>query len=311
MTEVRITDQEVGDCFECLWRDAFAEDPFGALCTLLRVSGMQGADWDPLEESEEAFQDYNWYLKAESDDLSDKSRWRIGLLMYCQAVEMSAVHTMLANILRLLLDQPYHMNPLGQLGRPDKKRRFRWFPPSATTKWRKIKNMAVEAERADLVQLIAAVYNDGIRNAFSHSDYIITDTYLRWIDGGPPQQMPLEQVSNLVANSFSFFGIFMGMRDRWLELVAAMPRYHKWPNYEVLELLQDNHGRLYGFQIHFSNGNYARFARTSEGVDILNMMIRGDGTLERMVGSLDDLRPVWMVDGRAVDFGVRDRADEL
>ena len=65
--------------------------------------------------------------------------------------------------------------------------------------------------------------------------------------------MPLEQVNNLILNSFHFFGAFMGIRDRWLKFLAEAPRYHKWPRYEVLELLRDESGTLNGFRIHFSN----------------------------------------------------------
>lgn len=311
MAQIRITDQEAADCLEHLWRDAFEKRPFDAVCTLLRVSGLQDADWDPLEESEEAFEDFNWYLKAESEDLSERAQWRIGLLMYCQAVEMSAVHSMLANLLRILLDQPYHLNPLGSLGRADKKRRFKWYPPSAKAKWRKIRNMAEEARRGELIRMIDAVYNDDVRNAFSHSDYIITDTHFRWTEGGLVGEIHFEQVNNLITNSFSFFGVFLGIRDRWLKFLATVPRYHKWPNYDVFELLKDDDSKLNGFRIHFSNGNSARFLRTPQGVDLMNIRITRSGTLGLMVGSLDDLQRVWMVDGHPVDFGDRDVADEF
>ena len=303
MTEIRVTDQEVADCFELLWSDAFKKRPFDMLCTLLRVSGLQDAGWDPFEESEQAFQDFNWHLKARSDELSDKSQWRIGLLMYCQAVEMSAVHATLANLLRILLDQPYHMNPLGSLGRPHKKRMFKWYPPSATTKWKKLWDMATEAGQTGLVRLIDVIYSDQIRNAFSHSDYIISETHFRWTEGGLAQQISLNRVNDIIANAFSFFGIFIGMRDRWLDLVATMPRYHKWPKHEVLELLKTDTGKLNGFRVHFSNGNSARFARMRDGVDCTNVLIQGDGTINFMVGLLDALTNVWMVEGQCVDFG--------
>ncbi|HET7166020.1 MAG TPA: hypothetical protein VFI94_12860 [Pseudolabrys sp.] len=58
MTDVSITRKEIGNCFDDLWRGAF--------------------------ESDAAFKDYNWHLKAQSDELSDRSRWRIGVLMYCE-----------------------------------------------------------------------------------------------------------------------------------------------------------------------------------------------------------------------------------
>ena len=257
------------------------------------------------------FKDFNWHLKAENEELSPKSQWRIGLLMYCQAVEMSAVHATLANILRILLGQPYHLSPLDSLGRADKKRMFKFFPPSAKVKWKKLRDMATEAKREDLVQMIDAVYNDAIRNAFSHSDYIITDTHFRWAEGGLPDQMPLEQVSNLIANSFSFFGIFTALRDRWLERVGRKPRFHKMPQYEVLEFLTDENQKLSGFRVHFSNGNSAQFARTPEGVDCTNLVFENDGTINFMVGLLNARESIWKVNGRPVDFGDRSAVNEF
>ena len=306
-----ISDQQVTDCIHAMWNDAFEQRPFDAVCTLLRVDGLQDAGWDPFAESVEAFEDFNWHLKAEDDALSPKAAWRVGLLMYCQAVEMSAVHSTIANLLRILLAQPYHINPLGSLGRADKKRMFKWYPPSAKAKWKKLRDMAVEARREDLILLMDNVYNDAVRNAFSHSDYIIADEQFRWTEGGLPSQLSLEEVSNLISNAFSFFGLFMGIRDQWLALAGKMPRYHKWPEHEVLELLRDDEQKLTGFHVHFSNGSKARFARTEEGVDCTNLTIDGDGTINFMVGFIDQLEPVWKIDGVAVDFGDKNSIDEL
>jgi hypothetical protein len=308
MTETRITNQEASDCFEALWTGAFNKRPFDAICTLLRVSGLQDAGWDPFEESEEAFKDYNWYLRAQSDELSNKSKWRIGLLMYCQACEMSSVHAMLANLLRIHLDQPYHLNPLGSLGRPHKKRMFKWYPPSAKTKWQKIHDMATQAGEVDLVRLIDNVYDDRVRNAFSHSDYIISEEQFRWTEGGLPGQMSLRNIDSLIVNAFSFFGVFMGTRDRWLELAAEIPRYHQWPNFEVFEVLKTD-GKLDGFRVHFSNGNSARFHRGPAGIDLMNVTIQPEGTINFMVGLLDALQNRYIVDGQEVQFRGRSAVD--
>ena len=70
MTEIRISRQEAADCLDGLWRDASQRLPFDAMCTALRINGMEDADWDPMAESEEAFKDYSWYLKAQSEELS-------------------------------------------------------------------------------------------------------------------------------------------------------------------------------------------------------------------------------------------------
>jgi hypothetical protein len=300
-------DQECADCFESLWQGVFQARPFDAICTLLRVAGLEDAGWDPFEESQGAMKDYNWHLKAKSDELSDKSQWRVGLLMYCQACEMSAVHATLANLLRIHLGQPYHLNPLGSLGRPDKKPMFKWYPPSAKVKWQKLREMAKNAKKSDLIRLIDNVYNDSVRNAFSHSDYIITQNEFRWTEASLPGHLPLQNLNNLIANAFSFFGAFIGVRDRWLKLAAEMPLYHRWPNFEVLELLKSD-GKLNGFRVHLSNGMSARFQRSPDGVDLKNVTIESDGTINFFVGPLYELKQKYVVDGRDVEFR-RDSVD--
>ena len=217
----------------------------------------------------------------------------------------------LANLLRVHLGQPYHLNPLGSLGRADKKRMFKSYPPpSATAKWKKIRDMAAEANKADLVRLIDNVYDDTVRNAFSHSDYILGEDNFRWTEGGLPGQIPLQKLSDLITNAFSFFGVFIHMRNRWLKLVADMPRYHRVPNFEVLELLKTD-GRLDGFRVHFSNGSSAHFRRQPTGVDLMNVVIQPDGTTTFMVGFLDALRNQYVVDGKQVEFGHRNSVDEF
>jgi hypothetical protein len=117
-----------------------------------------------------------------------------------------------------------------------------------------------------------------------------------------PGRFPLQNLNNLIANAFSFFGTFIAMRERWLGLTAKMPRYHRWPNFEVLELLESD-GTLNGFRVHFSNGNSARFQRSAEGVDLKNVTIQPDGTINFFVGPLYELKQKYVVDGREVEFG--------
>jgi hypothetical protein len=139
------------------------------------------------------------------------------------------------------------------------------------------------------VGLIDNVYNDAVRNAFSHSDYIVTQDEFRWTEGGLPGNLPLQNLNNLIGNAFSFFGPFIAVRDRWLKLAAEMPRYHRWPNFEVLELLRSD-GKLHGFRVHFSNGVSARFLRSPDGVDLKNVTIQKDGTISFFVGPLYELK---------------------
>jgi hypothetical protein len=95
---------------------------FGTLCTLLRVGGIESY-YNAFEESKIAFEDFNWMLsKAKSDRNSNCFR-RIGLLIYCQAVEMTVPHIVLANLLGCILNHDYVIDPFIKLYRPKGKKK--------------------------------------------------------------------------------------------------------------------------------------------------------------------------------------------
>ena len=100
----------------------------------------------------------------------------------------------------------------------------------------------------------------------------------------------------------------MAVRDHWLGVAAQMPRFHRWPNYEVFELLSTDN-KVDGFRVHFSNGSVARFRRSIGGVEVVNVILEGDGTINFMCGCLDELQQTYMVDGQEVDFGDQHAVD--
>jgi hypothetical protein len=69
----------------------------------------------------------------------------------------------------------------------------------------------------------------------------------------------------------------------------------------VLELLKDDEGLVYGFQMHFSNGSKASYTRTHERSKPMNVMLNSDGSINFFVNLLDDLEPVWKIDGTPVE----------
>lgn len=292
-----LQEQELVDSLSELFWAAFRAAPFEVLCAVLRVSGMQDADWDPFEESKEAFEDFNGLLRLDEEKLSKAGHWRIGLLMYCQAVEMTAPQEFLVNLLRILCGEKHHIKPFGSLGRINKKKAFSWFPPSAPVKYRELKRLAEKAKQPFLCEYINQFFNEDIRNAFSHSDYVLSGNYFRWTESGLAQQVSLDTINLIVRNCFRFFSALLWLHDRVLSDLKTLPRFHKWPNYEVLELLSDSE-KLIGFSVHFSNGSKATYSRTVNGVVCTNVIFKSDGTINFMCGQLDALRPEWRVDGK-------------
>jgi hypothetical protein len=299
MDEQKELIQKYLDYLNSVFWKAFEKLPFDTLCTVLRVGGLQDANWDPFEESIKALKDFNKLLDKAKEENGEKMVVRIALLMYCQLIEMTAPHEMLANLLRCLAGKPYIIRPFSKFIKKNKKRPFSSFPPSATKKFNEIKKAAKDSDETELIQHIDSFFDDKIRNAFSHSDYILKEEHFRWTEGGLAQQVEIDIVKELINNCFSFYDALLYCHKHWLKELAKLPRYHKWPQHEVLEILSDNN-IVYGFSVHFSNGSKATYARTSKGTDATNIHPNSDGTVNFFVGSLDALEPIWKIDGKPV-----------
>jgi hypothetical protein len=284
---------------EKLFFKALSQRPFDTLCTVLRVGGMTDANWDAMEESIRAFEDCNWLLEKASER-SEECALRLNLLMYCQAIEMTAAHEILMNLLRCCAGEPYLIEPFFHLRRVKKNDFMRYVPPSAKAKITEIKKTAQSIKETKLVEIIDGFFNDGIRNAFSHSDYIIEKGNLRWTEGGPAHQMKKEELDKVILACFAFYGALLQSNKKWLKLLALTPRFHKWQRYEVLEILSNQEDGVYGFNVHFSNGNKATYQRTKDGTKAVNLSFDKDGTINFFVGSLDELEKVWKVNGREI-----------
>ena len=305
MTEGADSAGEVQVYLHGLLERAFKSRPFDFTCSLLRVGGMMGPGCDPFEESKEAFEaTYNPLLAHAQEEHGGDSALRMGLLMYCQAIEMSAPLELLANVVRCIAGQPFLIDPYrdGRIPASKKKKKlpFASRPPSVGWKMRKLLGDAEESGEQELIEFVGGFFDEDVGNAFSHSDYIITEHDFRWNDHGLLQVMALDELADRIGKCFDFYGALLGLHGRWLREMVKVPRYHQWEQYEVLELLANADEGLYGFQVHFSNGQVARYTRSSSGNEAMNVRFEQDGTLNFFVGDLGKLEPVWKIDGRPV-----------
>ncbi len=282
---------------DSLFKRSFESRPFDALLTILRVKGRSNANWDPFEESLDAFDDFNWLIQTSITQRGDQCARRIALLIYCQAIEMTAVHEMLANLLRCIAGKSYIINPFHHLAKRKRKDFFAWIPPSATAKFREIKKLSAQAGDENLPKCIDSYFNEHIRNAFVHSDYILTDTEFRYTEGGLAQHIEVTELDRLTSTCFYFYEAFITAHKRRRLILGHSKRYHKRPNYEVLELLSDKMEGVYGFRVHFSNGSKATYSRRRCGTEAVNLMFDKNGTINFLVGDREKLELVWKVNG--------------
>lgn len=287
--------------FNKIFFQACEISPFDSLCSILRVGGMSDANWDPFEESRKAFDDFNWMFDKSMAERTNESSRRIALLIYCQALEMTAPHEIIANILRCILKEGYVIDPFERLARRDKKKLFSYIPPSAKIKFKHIKESALKAGEKELIEKIDSFFDENIRNAFSHSDYILSDEYFRFREGGLARQIHLEELDKKMQACFGFYGAFIYLHRRWLKELSKTKRFHKWQRFEVLEILSSEEEGVYGFNVHFSNGSKATYTRRPSGIQAINLHFDRSGHIGFMVGDLDALEPVWKIDGKPVD----------
>jgi hypothetical protein len=161
--------------------------------------------------------------------------------------------------------------------------------------------MAEQAGCKSLVASVQRVFDDRVRNAFVHSDYVLTTGYFRFREGAVAQQLGIDRLDELIAECFAFYGVCAGIRRQWLAALSRKKRFHKLPRFEVLELLSTE-GGLYGFSVHFSNGSKATWMRRRESGTIGSENIAVDANGVSMhVGMISELKPIWKIDGVPVE----------
>lgn len=280
-----------------LFKRTLEKNPVQFLYNTLQISGMHYGHWDPTYEIQDFFDDFSKLLSEESQrDPVSKRTYRIALLMYGHAVEMNLPWHFLANTLNVLRGNEYNVDPFFDLRRR-KKGFLSSIPPSSKQKMVRVKKLTKENSEDELINIIDEFFHDGVRNSFYHSDYCLTDKEYRYSNEGIATSIPLDKIDTLISHSFAFYEAFFHAHAWVKAFYKAVKPYHKWPNYEVFEILK-NDKEVYGFRVHFSNGSIAKFSREPEKVEAINLHFEEDGSINFFVGSLDDLKPIWLLNGK-------------
>ncbi len=279
-----------------LFSKARDTDGMEYIYTLLRVSGIEEAGWDPFIEAREALIDFSRTLRRISKRGFNKSSFRMGLLIYCHSVEMSAPYEILYNLLRCSQGKTYVPFPFPGR-RLSKKRPYNVIPRSPKTKLATLKLEGEKIGEEMLISKMNSFFDDEIRNAFYHSDYALTESELRICGPGLSRIISFEVLSEKLARCFAFYQAFFDTYRRVRLSFRSAKRFHRLPNFEVFELLTDRREGLIGFRKHFSNDSQAYFERRKERVWGVNLELKTDH-IGYFAGDLDKLQRKWMVDGK-------------
>lgn len=283
-----------------LFRQAWEKGGFNFVLTLLRFDGMSYGMWDPMVEADEALTDFSELIREARKNDNAKRLIRLSLLIYCHATEMSAPYHILYNVLRCANGQPYRMSPFSHLSKRKKKKGV-WsevIPPSPNAKIGELRRLCLSMGEEKLIGIVDSFYRDDIRNAFYHSDYCIDldDECFNITETMFGKRIPLSEVNDVLTRGFAFYGAFFHAYYGMRKVMADAKKFHKWPNYEVLELLSNQEEGLYGFTVHISNGTQCTFERHKDRVIAQNVLFEDEG-FSLQIGSIDDLRKEWLVRG--------------
>ena len=107
-------------------------------------------------------------------------------------------------------------------------------------------------------------------------------------------------MDEIIFNCLAFYTAFLVNHNHFKMMFHEMPRFHKWPNYQVLEILSNEETGLFGFNIHFPNGTKATFTHSEEGVVSENIFHNPDGSIQFNPGFTDGHEEKWQVNGEEV-----------
>lgn len=273
--------------------DPVSNDIVKYFAALLRIVGMEDRGWDPYSESRAILEDLNAILQMELPEESfpdaGLTHWRMGLLFYSHIVEMDAPYEVITNLLRFRLGKGYSPNPYYMfLDEKEKKNRRR----GALSPKRKIEIIRSLATEADLpvAEIFDDFYNNKLRNAISHSDYILTDDDFRCRSGTGAVgafSIPLQELDETITKAklfiSTFFGIEAAARQCWGGKKHQAIPYD--PVYKgLMEVLVDSDGLMCGFKIHWPNNSESVYRRTEAGIEMTNCMLDfKHATIEFMV----------------------------
>jgi hypothetical protein len=262
--------------------DPISNDIIRYFASLLRVLGMEDRGWDPYAESRAMLNDINGFFKLDLPKTyfkqPDKTTWRIGLLLYSHIVEMDAPYEVITNLLRFQLGNGYSPNPFFEFLTANEQKAFQRRGITTGRKIEIIKQLSTKLG-LDTGAIFDDFYNNRLRNAVSHSDYILTDEDFRCRDGISGMRafrIGYEELNKIITSAKAFIAAFFYL-DHFARLYWGESGRRAIPydaHYKgLMEVLVDNEGLMCGFKIHWPNNSESFYRRTEEGIDMCNCML--------------------------------------
>ncbi len=159
------------DSLENLFNSARSKDELGFIFAILGInSGIEDVGWQPIYETLKLTEDFTKLANSSQDS---HTQLRLLLVTYCQILESSYLYHIIYNLLSCIKgDEPPKVFNFLEFYKAG-------VPPSV---WRKVEEInslskAVDDEKSG--KILIEIFDQPIRNAVSHADYILFKDELR------------------------------------------------------------------------------------------------------------------------------------
>ncbi len=227
-------------------------DEFEYCCSLLRLRGAEDPGLDALQETYALAQQLVGLIHA---SLQDRLALRLLLFLYCHITEATDIYAIPANMARIVSGQRYSLNPFtGEMHATGQEARS---PASRAERTAELCRSAGQEAAAELYDTIV---HRPVRNAFFHSDYILTaETFnIRHGEGVVIERWPVHRVPLqwLMPKLEAGVNTALALLDLTLERIRSYKANKVLPGYlhgkaappVEVELLVDDRFGLIGFQ---------------------------------------------------------------
>jgi hypothetical protein len=289
------------------WNPAFDRNVnvmFEWACTMVRATGMQDTGWDSYTESIALLKDFRQLMGLElpADRFPNpaNTQARLALIAYSHMIEMSVPYELLANLLRLRLGMKYAIEPLAHLNKYRdikvngvKKKKLMKASPIA--KIDAIDEMSQKAGVPEVGSALRGIYNNTIRNAVYHSDYVIHNDSLRLLSGHLYSKkekvftplVTFDEVGEVTREAFAFHSALLLLWERQrklsIDLKGKILPYDAHYKGVIQFTFEDD--SLNGFRVYWPNETVGVCSRNADGAtEAQNVVFRPDGSIDFFVG---------------------------
>ena len=265
-----------------LFRQAHEKGGFAYICALLRVGGMVVGRVDSFESAKERLSALDGAVNL--DEAAERTRL---LEAYKSLVEVEEIYQLVGNLINCSKGA-MDFDPIGMVDEDLTN------TPRSGGVIEMVARTAKNTGFEELAEHIKRLSDQEIYNALADLQANSRPEGLIVGQGDTKRVIDWQAMTALVSEALSFYQHLFQLHAQARREFIGAPRLHKWPRFEVLELLVSDNDGLYGFRVHFSNGSSASYERHRDRSLPMNLMIGREG-LGLMQGSLDDLKPEWRI----------------